>query len=501
MPVPKPIVLAILDGFGIRKARRANAIAQARMPNYLRFLEEWPHAELAAAGEAVGLPKGAIGNSEVGHLNIGAGRIVYQDLVRINNAINDGSFFRNPALLTAVTDAKRRSTALHIMGLLSDAGVHSHFSHLVALLRLAKRHGLREVWVHPFLDGRDVPPKSAGRYLARLERTMKTLRVGRIGTVMGRYYAMDRDKRWPRIERAYRALLGKAPCVPSAKAALAGSYNAKVTDEFVEPVAVGDFPGVRDGDAVVFFNFRTDRARQLTWAFVEPKFTHFRRERRRVRFVCMTEYDNRLRGRVPIAFEHTRMRNILGEVLAKRGLRQLRVAETEKYAHVTFFFNGGIETPFRNEDRILVPSPKVATYDTVPAMSAAGITDAVIKGVVSGKHEVIILNFANPDMVGHTGDFRATVRALEVIDRCLSDIAHAVLVRNGVLIITGDHGNAEQKHHPYTTSHTLNPVPFVLVGKRAKLRKKGLLADVAPTMLQLLGIPKPKEMTGKSLLS
>lgn len=507
-----PMVLVILDGWGLSAQTRGNAIAEANTPNMSRLVDSCPHTRLGTSGEAVGLPEGQMGNSEVGHLNIGAGRIVYQELTRITRAVRDGSFFTNPELLAAVKHVQDNQSSLHLIGLLSDGGVHSHISHLFALLELAKRHNLPRVYVHCFLDGRDVPPDNAGVYIRQLEEKCQELNTGRAATVMGRYYAMDRDKRWERTERAYRAMvLGEGLQAPSAPAALEASYQRKEWDEFVQPTVIVDAQGapvatVRDGDALIFYNFRPDRARQLTRAFVDEDFNGFTRPagRPRVHFTCMTRYDKTIDA--PVAFQPHNLKNTLGEVLSSRGLKQLRLAETEKYAHVTFFFNGGVETPNPGEDRILIPSPKVATYDRKPEMSAYEVTDAFLAQLAADKYQVIIMNYANADMVGHTGDMAAAMQAVEAVDRCVGRVVEAVQQKNGVVLITADHGNAEEmldpNGHPHT-AHTTGPVPFILVGKEltgATLRA-GRLSDIAPTMLDLLGIPRPAEMTGQSLIA
>jgi len=505
---PRPVVLVVLDGWGLREAREGNAVAQARLPVYRSLLRTRPWTKLLAAGEAVGLPAGQMGNSEVGHLNLGAGRIVYQELTRISRAIADGSLFLNPVLVEAVEKAK--NGALHLMGLVSDGGVHSHLEHVYGLLELARRHGLTRVFLHAFLDGRDTPPASALTYLQQLEGKCRELGVGRLATVMGRYYAMDRDKRWDRTERAYRALVwGEGERARHFRPAVEEAYRRGTTDEFVPPIVLEEEDGrpvgsVRSGDAIIFFNFRADRARQLTRAFVDEEFAGFERgpHRPEVHFVCLTQYDVTIPA--PVAFPPETPRQTLGEVLAAHGRRQLRIAETEKYAHVTFFFNGGVEEPNPGEDRLLIPSPKVPTYDLKPEMSAYEVTAAVEEKIRQDLYDVIIMNYANPDMVGHTGVMEATVRALEAVDTCLGRVLAAVEARGGVALVTGDHGNAEmmleEDGSPHT-AHTTNPVPLVLVGKRCRAAlRTGILADVAPTMLEILGLPKPPEMTGESLL-
>ncbi|MGI9861364.1 2,3-bisphosphoglycerate-independent phosphoglycerate mutase [Moorella naiadis] len=502
-------MLMILDGFGLGPEGAGNAISQGRLPNYRRLLAGYPHTQLQASGEAVGLPAGQMGNSEVGHLNMGAGRIVYQELTRISKAIRDGSFFTNQVLVGAARSARERGGALHLMGLVSDGGVHSHLDHLYALLDLAQKEGLERVYIHAFLDGRDVPPASAAGYLEQVEAECRRRGTGAIASIMGRYYAMDRDRRWERTERAYRALVaGAGHQAPSAGEAIQASYAKEITDEFVEPAVITrngrPLAVVQDGDSVIFFNFRADRARQLTRAFVDRDFEPFSRPDGRldIEFICLTQYDVTIPA--PVAFPPQVLKNVLGEVIAAAGMKQLRIAETEKYAHVTFFFNGGIEEPFPGEDRVLIPSPKVATYDQKPAMSAREVTAAVLERL--DKYDLIVLNFANPDMVGHTGDLAAAIVAVETVDECLGRIAAALAERQAPLLLTADHGNAEEMREPDGephTAHTSNLVPFILVDERyrqAYLRAGGALQDVAPTVLQILGLPQPAEMTGQSLL-
>jgi len=493
----KCLILIILDGFGLAGPTRGNAITHAKTPNLDRLRKEYPTCILQASGEAVGLPEGQMGNSEVGHLNIGAGRIVYQDLTRINKAISDETFFRNPVLRKAIEHAKTHDSCLHLIGLLSDGGVHSHITHLLALLEMAEAVGVR-TQVHAFLDGRDVPPKSALEYISAIDGTVGGFRVG---TVMGRYYAMDRDNRWDRIEKAYRAIVsGDGIPAKSASDAAAEAYARGETDEFVLPTVVNNHTPISDDDSIIFFNFRPDRARQITRAFLDNDFSHFKRRKLgNLCFVCMTEYDATIDA--PVAFAPEEIKNTLGEVLSKHGLTQLRIAETEKYAHVTFFFSGGVETPNPGEDRCLIPSPKVATYDLKPEMSAYEVTDAVIERI--GSYDVIILNYANCDMVGHTGIFDAAVQAVETVDACVGRVIDAVLKVGGSAIITADHGNAEKMiaadGTPYT-AHTTNPVPLILVTDPVVGVRDGKLADIAPTMLELLGVPKPAEMTGESVV-
>jgi 2,3-bisphosphoglycerate-independent phosphoglycerate mutase len=494
----------ILDGFGIGP-KNGNAVTAASTPNIDRLFSENPLTQIGASGLDVGLPDGQMGNSEVGHTNIGAGRIVYQELTRITKSIQDGDFFQNPALLNAVDAAASSGHALHLMGLLSDGGVHSHNSHLYALLQLAKQRGCSKVFVHAFLDGRDVPPSSGKDYVLDCQKQMKQIGVGKIATVMGRYYAMDRDRRWERVEKAYDAMvLGKGAQNNDAAAAVEESYQNDVTDEFVLPVVCDPQGHISSGDSVIFFNFRPDRARQITRAFVDPQFDGFDRANGffPLHFVCMTQYDATLPN-VEIAFHPQQLKNTLAEVISKNGMTQLRIAETEKYAHVTFFFNGGVETVYPGEDRVLINSPKVATYDLKPEMSAYEVTDALVEKIHSGKYDMIILNFANCDMVGHTGIFGAAKAAVEAVDTCVGRVTDAIAEMGGIALITADHGNAErmeaQDGSPFT-AHTTNPVPFCVVGHPCKLRTDGRLADIAPTMLKLLHLPQPEEMTGNSII-
>jgi 2,3-bisphosphoglycerate-independent phosphoglycerate mutase len=509
MSVPRPIVLIVLDGFGVRDDGEDNAIARARTPNWTRFLATYPHTTLAASEMRVGLPDGQMGNSEVGHLNMGAGRVVYMDSTRITRAVRTGEIASNPVLVEAM-DRVRESGALHFMGLLSDGGVHSYQEHLEGLLRMARGRGLTRVFVHAFLDGRDTPPASGAGYLDKLQAFLAAEGVGRIATVIGRYYAMDRDKRWERTEKAWRAMvLGEGARAEDPVAAVKASHERGVTDEFVEPIVVAPAAGppvavMNDGDSAVFFNFRADRARQVTRALALADFDGFARPRApRLSFVCMTEYDKTFG--LPVAFPPQALTHILADVMAEHGLANLRIAETEKYAHVTYFFNGGTEKPWPGEERVLVPSPKVATYDLKPEMSAHEITAELLQQLDKDRFAVVVGNFANPDMVGHTGVLPAAVRAVEVVDECLGRIAEAVLARGGALLITADHGNCEVMRDPVTgqphTAHTTLPVPFVLVqqGARGPLRDGGALEDVAPTILGLLGIAPPKEMTGRDL--
>jgi len=505
----EPVVLVILDGWGLGSPGAANAIANASTPRICALTEEYPVTALACSGEAVGLPAGQMGNSEVGHLNIGAGRVVYQELTRISKAVRTGEFFRNGAFTALLENIRRGEHALHLMGLVSDGGVHSHIEHLYALLQLAKQAGVTRVYVHAFLDGRDVPPASAGAYLAALEDKMAALGAGVIATVSGRYYAMDRDKRWERTEKAYAALVyGAGERASSAAEAVAKSYARQETDEFVRPTVINEGAPVQDGDGIIFFNFRPDRARQITRAFVDEDFSGFSRRGGRLNtgFVCLTQYDETIAA--PVAFKPSYLTNTLGEVISRRGMKQLRIAETEKYAHVTFFFNGGAEQPFPREERLLIPSPKVATYDLQPEMSALAVTEAVLERIRAQEFAFIVLNYANGDMVGHTGVYDAAVKAVETVDRCVGQVVDAVRSAGGVVCITADHGNAEQMVDPETgapyTAHTTNKVPFILVSPKHKgssLRAGGALADIAPTILELFAMEKPAEMTGQSLLS
>lgn len=504
-----PHVLIVLDGFGNAPPGEGNAITAAHTPAFDRILRTYPKTEILSHGEAVGLMPGLMGNSEVGHMNIGAGRVVVQDVDRINNAIFDGSFFRNPALLHAVRSARERGTRLHLFGLVSDGGVHSADNHYAALLDLAAREGLAgdRVLLHAFLDGRDTPPKSAERYLGALERKMKAVGTGAIATVVGRYFAMDRDKRWERTQLAYDALVhGKGETAVSALDALAAAYAAGETDEFVKPRIVLGTARVARGDAVIYFNYRSDRARQLTEAMIVPDFEAFPvRKDLDLAYVTMTSYKKSYPA--PFAFAPISLELVFGQLAEREGLTQLRVAETEKYAHVTFFFNGGVEQPFKGEDRILVPSPRVATYDLVPEMSAPALTENVLKAVADGSHDVIIVNFANADMVGHTGIFAAAVKAVETIDRSIGAISEAVAALGGTIVLTADHGNVEQMIDPTTgephTAHTTNPVPLLLIGDRFRgrhLAPGGRLCDVIPTLLDVMGIRRPDVMTGRSLI-
>ncbi len=504
----KPYALIIMDGYGVNDRHDGNAIYAAKTPNMDKYLKECPHSIVHASGMDVGLPDGQMGNSEVGHTNIGAGRIVYQELTRITKSIDDGDFFKNPALLGAIENCKKNNSALHFAGLLSNGGVHSHNKHLYGLLRLAKENGIENVHVHCFMDGRDVPPKSGAGFVEELVSQIRQIGVGDIATVMGRYYAMDRDNRWERVEKAYNAMvLGEGNTCESAVTAMNESYNNDVTDEFVVPTVIvkdgAPVGKIQENDSVIFFNFRPDRAREITRTIVDPDFSGFDRKFFKTYYVCMTQYDATMPN-VEVAFKPESLSNTFGEYISKKGLRQLRIAETEKYAHVTFFFNGGVEQVYDGEDRALINSPKVATYDLQPEMSAPEVTDEVVKRIESGEYDVVVLNFANCDMVGHTGVFEAAVKAVETVDECLGRVVDAILKMGGKALITADHGNADQMVNYETggpfTAHTTNVVPLVLIGDGAKELKNGRLADLAPTMLDLMGLEKPSEMTGESLL-
>ena len=505
----KPVMLMILDGFGINENTDGNAVKLAKTPNIDKLMKKYPTTQIYTSGLKVGLPEGQMGNSEVGHTNIGAGRIVYQELTKITKSIEDGDFFSIPELVEAIENCKKYNSKLHILGLVSDGGVHSHIRHLYGLLELAKRRDFENVYVHCFLDGRDTPPASAEGYIADLEDKMKEKGLGKIASISGRYYAMDRDKRWDRVKKCYDALVrGEGNKSTSATIAIEDSYQKEVFDEFVEPTVIcnGDTPiaKIENHDSVIFFNFRPDRARQITRAIVDKDFKDFETEKLDVDFVCFTSYDETMPN-VKVAFKKEPLVNTYGEVVSKHGLTQLRIAETEKYAHVTFFFNGGEEKQYPGEDRILVPSPKVATYDLQPEMSAEEVTVNVVNAINSAKYDTIILNYANPDMVGHTGSLPAAIKAVEKIDDCVRRVVKAILNQHGTLLITADHGNCEQMIDYKTgephTAHTTNPVPLILVTENEKLKiKSGKLADLAPTMLELLGIEKPEEMTGESIL-
>ena len=505
----KPVMLMILDGFGINENTDGNAVKLAKTPNIDKLMKKYQTAKIYTSGLKVGLPEGQMGNSEVGHTNMGAGRIVYQELTKITKSIEDGDFFTIPEFTEAIENCKKYNSKLHILGLVSDGGVHSHIRHLYGLLEMAKRRDFEDVYVHCFLDGRDTPPASAEGYLLQLEEKMREKQIGKIASISGRYYAMDRDKRWDRVKKCYDALVkGEGNKAPSATIAIENSYQKEVFDEFVEPTVIcnGETPiaTIKEHDSVIFFNFRPDRAREITRAIVDKDFNEFETEKKDLYFVCFTNYDETMPN-VKIAFKKEPLVNTLGEVLSKNGLTQLRIAETEKYAHVTFFFNGGEEKQYPGEDRILVPSPKVATYDLQPEMSANEVTENVVKAINSDKYNAIILNYANPDMVGHTGSLPAAIKAVETIDECIEKVVNAMLAHHGTLIITADHGNCEQMIDYKTgephTAHTTNPVPLILVTENENLKiKSGKLADLAPTMLELLGIEQPKEMTGESIL-
>ena len=500
----KPLVLMILDGFG-NACEKDNAIKAARTPNIDKIFASNPLTEIGASGGDVGLPDGQMGNSEVGHTNIGAGRIVYQELTRITKNIKEGEILKNEALTAAMKNAFENDSALHFMGLLSDGGVHSHNTHLYGMIEMAKNLGVKEVFVHCFLDGRDVPPSSGADFVADLQNELDRIGIGKIATVMGRFYAMDRDNRWERVEKAYAAMVyGEGNKNANAVEAVKASYAEGVTDEFVVPTVCAENSGIKSEDSVVFFNFRPDRAREITRTLVDPEFNGFERRGGAVlpHFVCMTQYDATMPN-VSVAFKPQSLVNTFGEYISKKGLSQLRIAETEKYAHVTFFFNGGVEKVYEGEERCLVNSPKVATYDLKPEMSAYEVTENVVARIESGKYDVIILNFANCDMVGHTGVFEAAVAAVEAVDACVGKVVKAAEKTNGVVLITADHGNADhmcdESGEPFT-AHTTNPVPFCVVGYPCNLREGGVLADIAPTMLKILNLPKPEEMTGKSII-
>ncbi len=500
----KPLVLMILDGFGIAPDE-GNAIVAANTPNLDRILKENPVTKIGASGMDVGLPDGQMGNSEVGHTNIGAGRIVYQELTRITKSAEEGDMEKNPALLKAMQSAKDNGKALHFMGLLSDGGVHSHNTHLYALLRLAKKLGLEKIFVHCFLDGRDVPPSSGKDYVKELMAKLEEIGVGKVATVMGRYYAMDRDNRWERVEKAYAAMVyGEGVKAECPVCAVQNSYDENVTDEFVVPTVCEGAEPIADGDSVIFYNFRPDRAREITRTLVDPDFSGFQRRNGffPLNYVCMTQYDATMPN-VDVAYKPESLTNTFGEYLSKNDLTQLRIAETEKYAHVTFFFNGGVEKQYPGEERILVKSPSVATYDLQPEMSAYEVTDKMVEAVKSGKYDALILNYANCDMVGHTGVFEAAVKAVEAVDACIGRVEAAVKEMGGCILLTADHGNADRMVDddgtPFT-AHTTNPVPFCVINHPCELREGGRLADIAPTMLKILGLPQPAEMTGESII-
>lgn len=508
----RPVMLVILDGWGVSGSEEGNAIAKANKPNYDRLISQYPNTTLQASGEYVGLPDGQMGNSEVGHLNIGAGRVVFQELTRINRAVRNAEFQKNAVLIEAIEKALKNNKALHLMGLLSDGGVHSHINHLFALLDMAAARGLQKIYVHALLDGRDVPPANAKEYIQALENKLKELGVGQIATVSGRYYAMDRDKRWDRVEKAYQAIVaGEGIKASMALEAVEKAYEMKQTDEFVEPTVIVSKEGLPVGrvqpeDVMILFNFRADRARQISHAFIDSEFNSFQRPGGylNLHYVCFTQYDITLEA--PVAFPPQNLNNTLGEVISADGLKQMRIAETEKYAHVTFFFNGGLEEPYPDEDRTLIASPKVATYNMQPEMSAVEVTDKVLEIISENKYDLIVLNYANPDMVGHTGQLEAAVIAVETVDKCLGRLIDPVLEKGGAMIITADHGNAEcmldLETKQCVTSHTSNLVPLILVGNSLDGVRldDGSLQDIAPTILELIGLKKPEEMTGQNLI-
>lgn len=505
----KPVALIVLDGWGINHKHEGNAVYAADTHNFDRYLANYPNTELQASGLAVGLPDGQMGNSEVGHLNIGAGRVVYQELTRITKSIQDGDFFEKEEFIGALENAKKNNTDIHLMGLLSDGGVHSHMNHVKGLLDFFKKNNFDRVYVHPFLDGRDTPPTSALGYVDELETYMNEIGVGKIATVSGRYYAMDRDKRWDRVEKAYDAIVNaKGEKAATAHDAIQTSYNNEVNDEFVLPTIIEadgtPVAQLKENDSVIFFNFRPDRARELSRAIVDADFDSFKNDYFKTEYVCFTTYDVTLPN-VKVAFKPTKLHNTLGEVLSEEGLKQLRIAETEKYAHVTFFFNGGVEAPNEGEDRLLVQSPDVATYDLQPEMSAFELTDKLIEQIRQDKYDVIILNYANPDMVGHTGVFEAAKKAVETVDTCLAKVVDAIIEKGGAALITADHGNAETMVNYDTgkpfTAHTTNVVPLVVAGLGdVELRNDGKLSDLAPTVLEILKVNKPEEMTGTTVV-
>ncbi|MCL2860056.1 MAG: 2,3-bisphosphoglycerate-independent phosphoglycerate mutase [Oscillospiraceae bacterium] len=504
----KLMMLVILDGFGINENEKGNAVKLANTPVIDKLMKQYPNTQIHTSSLDVGLPEGQMGNSEVGHTNIGAGRIVYQDLARINKDIEDGNFFSNEKLVGAIEHCKQNKTKLHILGLLSDGGIHSHTRHLYALLELAKRKDFEDVFIHCFLDGRDTPPASAESYITELKSKLEEKQLGKIASIMGRFYSMDRDKRWDRVEKAYNAMVnGVGEKAVSATVAIETSYQKEIFDEFVVPTVIcneeNPIATIDENDAVIFFNYRSDRAREITRALVDPEFKEFETKKLNLHYVCFTEYDTTMPN-VEVAFEPIKLTNTFGEYISKMGLKQLRIAETEKYAHVTFFFNGGEEQQYPGEDRILVPSPKVQTYDEQPEMSAKEVTEKVIVAINSKKYDCIILNFANPDMVGHTGNLEAAIKAVEAVDECLGQVVETVERQQGMMIITADHGNCEQMIDYVTgephTAHTTNVVPLILIGKDNVKLHTGKLADIAPTMLKLMGLNKPAEMTGESLI-
>jgi 2,3-bisphosphoglycerate-independent phosphoglycerate mutase len=503
----KPVVLLILDGWGYSESKEFNAIYQANTPNWDRMWSGNPHALIGTSGSQVGLPDGQMGNSEVGHLNIGAGRIVYQDLTRVSKSIEDGTFFTNPALVGAADAARSNDGAVHIFGLLSPGGVHSHEEHIHAMVDMAVKRGCDKVYVHAFLDGRDTPPRSASPSLELLQQAMEKSGGGNIATMVGRYYAMDRDNRWERVNKAYDLVTGvEAPfSAPDVQTALQMAYDRDENDEFVQATRIGEAVQMQDGDSIIFMNFRADRAREITQAFIDPEFDGFERKitPQLASYVTLTQYHEDFA--VPVAYGKEELSNTLGQYISDLDMRQLRLAETEKYAHVTFFFNGGREEPFRNEERVLIPSPKVATYDLQPEMSSVEVTDALVEAIEGGQFELIVCNYANPDMVGHTGDFNAAVQAIEAVDRALGRILNSLASVDGELLLTADHGNADQMRDPENdqphTAHSNNPAPLVYVGRKGELLEGGALCDIAPTLLTILGLEQPDEMTGRSLLN
>lgn len=500
----KPIALIIMDGYGLSAKTVGNAIYSAKHPKLDKYFSENPYTKISAAGLDVGLPDGQMGNSEVGHTNIGAGRVVYQDLVKITKDINDGIFFQNPVLLDAVAKCKENDSALHLMGLVSDGGVHSHYRHMFGLLELAKRNGINKVYIHAFMDGRDVSPVSGINYIKDTVDVIREQGIGSIATITGRYYAMDRDNAWDRVKKAYDAMVNGVgeKCDDPVKA-VQNSYDNNVTDEFIVPVICDEGGMIKENDSVIFFNFRPDRARQITRSFVDEKFAGFEREFFKTNFVCMTQYDATMPN-VQVAYAPRELTNTFGEYISNKGLTQLRIAETQKYAHVTFFFNGGVENVYGGEDRVLIPSPTVATFDMKPEMSAYEVCDALLEKIAGDKYDVIILNYANCDMVGHTGDMTATIKAVEAVDECVGKVVDAVAAKGGISLITADHGNADKlldDDGSVFTAHSTNLVPFCIVGAgNFKLKEGGRLADIAPTMLDLMNLEKPVEMDGESLI-
>ena len=501
----KPVALIILDGFGENPADYGNAIKSAETPNMSRLARQWPATSLGASGMDVGLPDGQMGNSEVGHTNIGAGRIVYQELTRITKSIADDDFFENESFLEAMDNCRRNDSSLHLYGLLSDGGVHSHNTHLYALLKMAKTCGLEKVFIHCLMDGRDVSPHSGVDFIRELQSKIAQIGTGKIATVMGRYYAMDRDNRWERVEQAYRAMVyGEGTPNSDPVDVMLKSYEEGVTDEFIVPSVCDQHAAISSGDSVICFNFRPDRAREITRALIDPAFTGFERRGGMLKlfYVCMTQYDASMPN-CAVAYRPQSLANTFGEYIASLGLKQLRIAETEKYAHVTFFFNGGVEAPYEGEDRALIPSPKVVTYDLKPEMSAYEVTDEMLARLGSGKYDIIILNYANCDMVGHTGVFDAAVKAVQAVDECVGRVVDKTLAMGGVALVTADHGNADQMYEPdggAFTAHTTNPVPLIIAGHGQHVLKAGRLADLAPTILHIMGIPKPREMSGESVI-